>query len=133
VRDAACRHHADIALRDAIARGEMTGPRIWACGLGITSTTGHMDREKILPPHLTLPGPSAVADGPEEARKAVRLDLRYDVGFIKFNATLTEPVRRYQGYCAPEMTAATMVALIEEAHWHGRTVAAHCYGGAGAD
>ncbi len=111
----------------------MTGPRIWACGLGITSTTGHMDREKILPPHLTLPGPSAVADGPEEARKAVRLDLRYDVGFIKFNATLTEPVRRYQGYCAPEMTAATMVALIEEAHWHGRTVAAHCYGGAGAD
>ncbi len=133
VRDAACRHYADIALRDAIARGDVTGPRIWACGLGITSTTGHMDREKILPPHLTLPGPSAVADGPEEARKAVRLNLRYDVDFIKFNATLTEHVRRYQGYCAPEMTAATMAALIEEAHWHGRTVAAHCYGGAGAD
>lgn len=133
VRDAACRHYADIALRDATARGDVVGPRIWACGLGITSTAGHMNREKLLPPHLTLPGPSAVADGPEEAHKAVRLDLRYDVDFIKFNATRTEHVRRYQGYCAPEMTAATMAALIAEAHWHGRTVTAHCYGGAGAD
>jgi imidazolonepropionase-like amidohydrolase len=132
VRDAACRHYADIAVRDAIARGELIGPRIWACGLGITSTSGHMDREKVLPPHLSLPGPSAVADSPEEARKAVRLNLRYDVDFIKFNATLTEHVRRYQGSSAPEMTAETMAALIEEAHWHGRTVTAHCYGGDGA-
>ncbi|HET7037589.1 MAG TPA: amidohydrolase family protein [Thermomicrobiaceae bacterium] len=133
VRDAACRYYADISLRDAINRGELTGPRIWACGLGITSTAGHMDREKILPPHLSLPGPSAVADGPVEARTAVRQNLRYDVDFIKFNATLTEHVRRYQAYCAPEMTAETMQALIEEAHWHGRRVTAHCYGGPGAD
>jgi imidazolonepropionase-like amidohydrolase len=132
VRDAACSHYADIALRDAINRGQLTGPRIWACGLGITSTSGHMDREKILPPHISLPGPSAVADGPEEARKAVRMNLRYDVDFIKFNATLTEHVRRYKGYCAPEMTFDTMQALIQEAHWHGRTVTAHCYGGDGA-
>ncbi len=132
IRDAAARHYADIAVRDAINRGQFAGPRIWACGLGITSTTGHMDREKILPPHLSLPGPSAVADGPDEARKAVRLNLRYNVDFIKFNATLTEHVRRYRGYCAPEMTFETMKALIEESHWHGRTVTAHCYGGDGA-
>lgn len=132
VRDAASRYYADVALRDAINRGEVRGPRIWACGLGITSTAGHMDRDKALPPHLSLPGPSAVADNPDEARKAVRQNLRYDVDFIKFNATLTEHVRRYGGYCAPEMTAETMRALIEEAHWHGRTVTAHCYGGDGA-
>jgi len=133
IRDAAARHYADIAVRDAINRGEFVGPRIWACGLGITSTTGHMDREKILPPHLSLPGPSTVADSPDEARKAVRLNLRYNVDFIKFNATLTEHVRRYRGYCAPEMTFDTMKALIEESHWHGRTVTAHCYGGDGAN
>ena len=132
IRDAAARHYADIAVRDAINRGDFIGPRIWACGLGITSTTGHMDREKILPPHLSLPGPSTVADNPDEARKAVRLNLRYDVDFIKFNATLTEHVRRYRGYCAPEMTFETMKALIDESHWHGRTVTAHCYGGDGA-
>ncbi len=132
VRDAASRYYADIALRNAINCGQVRGPRIWACGLGITSTAGHMDREKALPPHLSLPGPSAAADSPDEARKAVRQNLRYDVDFIKFNATLTEHVRRYAGYCAPEMTAETMQALIQEAHWHGRKVTAHCYGGDGA-
>ena len=132
VRDAASRYYADVALRDAINRGELRGPRIWTCGLGITSTAGHMDRDRALPPHLSLPGPTAVADTPDEARKAVRQNLRYDVDFIKFNATLTEHVRRYGGYCAPEMTAETMRALIEEAHWHGRMVTAHCYGGDGA-
>jgi imidazolonepropionase-like amidohydrolase len=132
VRDAACRHFADIAIRDAINRGELVGPRIWACGLGITSTAGHMDREKDLAPHVSLPGPHAVADDPTEARRAVRLNLRNNVDFIKINATLTEHVRRYFGYCAPEMTRETMAAIFEEAHWHGRRVTAHCYGGPGA-
>lgn len=132
VRDAACREYADIAVRDAINAGDLVGPRIWACGLGITSTSGHMDREKYLAPSVKLPGPSAVADSPDEARRAVRQNLRYDVDFIKFNATLTEHIRRYRGYCAPEMTRETMAALIEEAHWHGRRVTAHCHGGDGA-
>lgn len=132
VRDAASRYFADVALRDAINRGELTGPRLWCCGLGITSTAGHMDREKYLAPHLTLPGPDAVADDPTEGRKAVRLNLRNNVDFIKINATLTEHVRRYFGYCAPEMTRETMAAIFQEAHWHGRKVTAHCYGGEGA-
>ncbi|MGQ0550567.1 MAG: amidohydrolase family protein [Armatimonadota bacterium] len=132
VRDAASRYYADVALRDAINRGDIVGPRLWCCGLGITSTAGHMDREKYLAPHLTLPGPSAVADDPTEGRKAVRLNLRNNVDFIKINATLTEHVRRYFGYMAPEMTRETMAAIFEEAHWHGRRVTAHCYGGPGA-
>jgi len=41
-------------------------------------------------------------------------------------------VRRYKGYCAPEMTRETMAAIFEEARWHGRRVTAHCYGGDGA-
>ncbi len=132
VRDAAARYYADVAVRDAINRGELVGPRVWCCGLGITSTAGHMDREKYLAPHLSLPGPSAVADDPTEGRKAVRFNLRNNVDFIKINATLTEHVRRYFGYMAPEMTRETMAAIFEEAHWHGRRVTAHCYGGPGA-
>lgn len=132
VRDAAARYYADVAVRDAINRGELVGPRLWCCGLGITSTAGHMDREKYLAPHLSLPGPSAVADDPTEGRKAVRFNLRNNVDFIKINATLTEHVRRYFGYMAPEMTRETMAAIFEEAHWHGRRVTAHCYGGPGA-
>lgn len=131
LRDAGCRYYADVAVRDAIARGDLPGPRLWVCGQGITSTSGHMDREKGLPPHLRLDELSTVADGPVEARRAVRLNLRYNVDFIKINATISEHVRRYSGYCAPEMTKETMAALFEEAHWHGRKVTAHCHGGPG--
>jgi imidazolonepropionase-like amidohydrolase len=131
IRDASCQHFADVAVRDAINSGRLVGPRIWCSGLGITSTTGHMDREKGLPPHVSLPGLSGVADGPVEARRAVRLNLRYNVDIIKMNATLSEHVRRYGGYCAPEMTRETMEAIIDEAHWHGRKVTAHCHGGPG--
>ena len=132
LRDAACRHYLDVAIRDAIDAGSLPGPRLWTCGLGITSTAGHMDFAKFLAPHMPWSGPSAVADGPTEGRRAVRQNLAQDVDFIKINATLTEHVRRYQGYCAPEMTRETMAAIIEEAHWHGRKVTAHCYGGDGA-
>ena len=132
LRDAGCRYFADVALRDAIERGDIPGPRLWCCGLGLTSTAGHMDREKYLAPHLSAPGPSAVADDPTEGRRAVRLNLRNNVDFIKINATLTEHVRRYGAICGPEMTRETMAAIFEEAHWHGRKVTAHCYGGDGA-
>jgi len=131
VRDASCRDFADVAVRDAINSGRLCGPRLWVSGLGITSTTGHMDREKGLPPHISLPGLKALADGPVEARRAVRLNLRFNVDIIKFNATLSEHVRRYGGTCAPEMTKETMAAIIEESHWHGRKVTAHCHGGEG--
>lgn len=132
LRDAACRHYLDVAIREAIDEGDLVGPRLWTCGLGITSTSGHMDFAKYLAPHMQWSGPSAVADGPTEGRRAVRQNLAHDVDFIKINATLTEHVRRYEGYCAPEMTRETMVAIIDEAHLHGRKVTAHCYGGDGA-
>ena len=77
-------------------------------------------------------GTKNAANATPHNASVARPNLRYDVDFIKFNATLTEHVRRYQGYCAPEMTRETMAALIEEAHWHGRRVTAHCYGGDGA-
>jgi imidazolonepropionase-like amidohydrolase len=132
LRDCASRYYADVALRDAINQGDLVGPRLWCSGLGITSTTGHMDLEKHFAPHVHIDFPDAVADSPEEARKKVRQNLRYNVDFIKINVTLTEHVRRYKGYCAPEMTKETIQAIIEEAHWHGRRVTAHCYGGPAA-
>lgn len=132
LRDVACRHYVDVDLRNAINDGLVTGPRLWVSGLGISSTAGHMDFNKFLAAHASSQGPTATADSPDEARRAVRQNLARDVDLIKFNATLTEHVRRYGGYCAPEMTEATMAALIDEAHLHGRRTTAHCYGGEGA-
>jgi imidazolonepropionase-like amidohydrolase len=131
IRDLSCRHYADVALRDAINAGRLEGPRMKVCGLGITSTAGHMDRGKHFIPGVILPGPSATADGPDEARRAVRLNLRYGVDFIKINVTLSELVRPLGGLYSPEMTLDTMRAICEVAHAHGRKVAAHCHGGIG--
>lgn len=134
IRVAGSQHYADVALRDQINAGLVKGPRIWAAGQGITSTSGHMDRNKRLPPHQrNTDDLTTVADGPVEARKAVRINLSFDVDHIKINATLTEHVRRYGGYCSPEMTRDVFEAICDEAHMHGRRVTAHCYGGIGAD
>jgi imidazolonepropionase-like amidohydrolase len=131
IRDLACRHYADVALRNAIDAGRLEGPRMRVCGLGLTSTAGHMDRAKHFAPGVVVPGPSAVVDGPDEGRRAVRANLRYGVDFIKINATLSELVRPLGGLCSPEMTRETMTAICETAHAHGRRVAAHCHGGVG--
>jgi imidazolonepropionase-like amidohydrolase len=131
VRDLACRHYADVSLRDAINAGRLEGPRLKVCGVGLTSTAGHMDRHKYFAPGVVLPGPAAIADTPDEGRRAVRMNLRYGVDFIKINATLSELVRPLGGLCSPEMTLETMQAICEVAHDHGRKVAAHCHGGKG--
>ena len=133
IRDLSCDQFADVALRDAIAAGKLEGPRMRVCGLGLTSTAGHMDRSKHFAPGVTLAEPTATADGPDEARRAVRMNLRFDVDFIKMNATMSELVRRRGGLYSPEMTLETMRAICEVAHGHGRKVAAHCHGGIGVD
>ncbi len=133
IRDLSCQQFADVALRDGIAAGKLEGPRMRVCGLGLTSTAGHMDRSKYFAPGVTLAEPAATADGPDEARRAVRMNLRFDVDFIKINATLSELVRRRGGLYSPEMTLETMRAICEVAHAHGRKVAAHCHGGIGVD
>jgi len=131
IRDASCRDYADVAVRDAINSGRLPGPRLWVSGQGITSTSGHMDPDKAYPPHMHHTGPSTVADSPDEARRAVRQNLKYNVDIIKTNVTISEWVRRYDGYCAPEMTKEVMQAIADEAHWHGRKVTAHSHGGIG--
>lgn len=131
LRDATSRYFADLALRDAIDSGRLVGPRLWVSGMGLTSTFGHMDRDKYFAPHVSLPGSSMIADDPTEALKCTRQLIGRGVDFIKINATLSEHVRRYGGYCAPEMTYDTMKAICDEAHRHGRKVIAHCHGGEG--
>ncbi len=64
----------NIALRDAINKGIIVGPRIFTAGKSIASTGGHADptngMKKVL---MGDPGPKeGVVNSPEEGRKAVR-------------------------------------------------------------
>ena len=124
--------YVDVALRDAIDEGLLPGPRLRVSGQGITITGGHMDRTGW-PLEVNATGRTGVGDGPWGMRKAARMQLKYGVDLLKFNAAISVHSLDYtqrQPY-KQEMTYEEMAAICEEAHWAGKRAAAHAYGGAG--
>ncbi|HKP52719.1 MAG TPA: amidohydrolase family protein [Chloroflexia bacterium] len=105
----------EMALRDAFASGEMPGPRLLCAGKCITMTGGHGWQIGI------------EADGPDEVRKAARLNLRHGADCIKIMATggvLTPGVEPGSSQLGEE----EMRAGIEEAHKVGKLTATHAQG-----
>jgi len=116
-----------IDLRDAIARGDVVGPRLSACGRGLTVTGGHMD-----PPgyadHVSFDNFALACDGPDEFLKGVRTEARRGADFIKLNTAVGS--RKVPGvYWRPEMNPAEIRAACDEAHAQGLYVASHTSGG----
>ncbi len=87
-----------VAVRDAIERGDLLGPRAVVAGRVIDQS----DLEGLVDQATT----------PDEVRLAVRLQVEAGVDLIKLYATLT-----------PELLAAG----IDEAHLHGRQAIAHLH------
>jgi imidazolonepropionase-like amidohydrolase len=134
IRDLGANDWVDIALRDAINEGWQFGPRIVACGHGITSPGGHMDARRYARPGTPielLSSIGVVVESADEARSAAWEQLMRGADVIKLNATLSEYVRALGGQCSPELTFEAMQAICEVAHNAGRKVAAHCHGGPG--
>ena len=134
IRDLGARDWVDVALRDAIAAGDMPGPRMIVCGHGITGPGGHMDPRRGARPGIPadlLGGIGVIATSPDDARRATWEQLMGGADVIKINATLSEYVRALGGQCTPEMTLDMMRAICEIAHGTLRKVAAHCHGGPG--
>ena len=121
----------DISLRNAINRGVVEGPRISACGYGLTSTGGHMDLRSGLRPDVSLGYFNNVVDTPEQARSAVRFLVRMGVDHIKINAGRGYRVKGRPIIFAPEMRPDVLQTIVEEAHTAGRKVAAHSLGSQG--
>lgn len=117
-----------IDLRDAVQAGYVTGPRIMACGMGLTVTGGHMDQGGFAD-HVSLRNFTSPCDGPDAFRKGVRTQMRRGADFIKVNPCVgsrkdpdTQPYRF-------EMTPAEIRAACDEAHEMGFHVGAHTSGG----
>ncbi len=79
----------NIALRNAINKGLIVGPRVFTAGKSIATTGGHADPTNGFSRALMGdPGPDAgVANGPEECRKAVRQAYKNGSDLIKITAT----------------------------------------------
>jgi imidazolonepropionase-like amidohydrolase len=115
VRDLGNPFGVAIAVRDAIERGLLRGPRIIAAGKLICMTGGHGWYVGI------------EADGPHEMRKAVRENLKAGADCIKVIAT--------GGVLSPgvevehsQLELDELEVAVSEAHRAGRRVAAHAIG-----
>ncbi|MEO5577471.1 MAG: amidohydrolase family protein [Sphingomicrobium sp.] len=121
---------AVMALRDAIGRGWVQGPRIVDAGQSISTTGGHMDRRNGISDEMAerLPAPENLCDGPDECRKVVRNQIGRGADVIKF--ATTGGVNSGTGL-ATRMLEAEARALVETAHAYGRKVAVHAHGAEG--
>ncbi|MEL6484318.1 MAG: amidohydrolase family protein, partial [Bacteroidota bacterium] len=79
----------NIALRKAIDRGTVDGPRIFTAGKAIASTGGHADPTNGMRNDLKGdPGPKeGVVNSPEDGKKAVRQRYKDGADVIKITAT----------------------------------------------
>jgi imidazolonepropionase-like amidohydrolase/heat shock protein HslJ len=127
VRDLWAKDFTDVALRDAIDRGEVEGPRMLVATLAIGSTGGHNEDVEGLSPTVTVGGESGIADGVDGVRKLARYEIKYGADVLKIMATEGGG----EGKNVPNETQFTleeMQAIVAEGHRYGKKVAAHAHG-----
>jgi imidazolonepropionase-like amidohydrolase len=121
---------ADRALRDAIARGEIEGPRMLVANHSIGMTGGHCDRTNHLDPDTRPQAQdfrSGVADGVADVRRAVRYQIKHGADVIKICAS-GGVMSQGDAVGAPQLTLEEMKAAVDEAGRADRKVAAHAHG-----
>jgi len=119
-----------LALREAIKRGWVQGPRIIDAAQSISTTGGHMDGRGALNDEMVahMPDPENLCDSVESCRRVVRRQIDRGAEVIKF--ATTGGVNSGTGL-ATRMYEDEAKALVDTAHAYGRKVAVHAHGGDG--
>ncbi|MBX0315705.1 metal-dependent hydrolase family protein [Planococcus glaciei] len=115
VRNLGSKWHVDLAYRNAVNTGLLTGPTVYGSGQPIVMTGGH-----------GYPMASE-ADGEDEVRKAARQTLKQGADVLKLMATggvMTPGVDPG----SPQLSEKEMRAAVEEALHAGKTTASHAQG-----
>ncbi len=126
IRDVGAREYVDVALRNAINRGVVVGPRMQVATLTVGATGGHGDLVGFSP-NLRFDEFSGIADGVDAIRKLVRTEIKHGADVIKFMAT-AGVLSEEDSVSAPQYSLEEMKAVVEEAAMWGRRVAAHAHG-----
>ena len=133
-RDVGSSDFIDVGLRNAAAAGAILGPRMLVSVHALGATGGHCDDQNGMRPGIfgfESNYEHGVIDSPEEARKAVRYNIKYGADVIKVCATggvlsLTDPPD------IPQLTQDELNAIVDEAHTLRKKTAAHAHGAEGA-
>lgn len=117
--------YADVALRTAIDRGLVEGPRMQVATRAIAATGGYFPVE-LSPDLRDFPRGAQMITGADEARRTVREQVYYGADLIKIYADFVDAgspnttARVHQ-----TLTREEIRAVVEEAHKGGHRVAAH--------
>jgi len=120
----------NTALRDAINKGTVPGPRIYSVNKSLAITGGHADPTNGYGEHImcAMPGPeSGVCDGVEECMKAVRQQVKLGADWIKITATAGVLSIAKDGD-GPQFTIEEIKAIVDTGKDRGVKVAAHAHG-----
>jgi imidazolonepropionase-like amidohydrolase len=126
IRDVGASEFIDVALRDAIERGDVIGPRMQVATLAVGATGGHGDLVGFSP-YLESEEFSGIADGIDEIRKLIRFEIKHGADLIKLIAT-AGVLSEEESVGAPQYSLEEMKAAVNEAAMWGRKVAAHAHG-----
>lgn len=127
VADLGASNEAIFALRDAVRRGDVPGPRIIASGSAVSIHGGHGDANGYRDDILHLMSPESICSGPEDCMRAVRLQVRSGADIIKITATGGVLSNTAAGL-AQQFSEDELAAIVASAHRMGRQVTAHAHG-----
>ncbi|MEO8449941.1 MAG: amidohydrolase family protein [Gemmatimonadota bacterium] len=120
------RYYSSVSVRNAIARGDFQGSRMFVAPHAISATGGHGDIN-TLAPDLDLQAATVVVDGADNLRKAIREEFKYGADWIKL--TLTGGVMSAGDN--PKVTTFTdeeLAAAVDETHRHFKKITVHAIG-----
>ncbi len=122
----------NVALRNAINQGKVSGPRIYTAEKAIGTTGGHADPTNGYKNELVGdPGPKdGVINSIEDAKKAVRQRYKNGADLIKITATGGVLSMAENGE-NPQFTFEEIKEIVNTAKDYGMHVAAHAHGDEG--
>ena len=112
LREHGARNKVGFAIKEALSRGYMAGPRMQVSGRPITCSGGHF--------HMC----NEVADGPDEIRRSVRRLVHEGADYIKIMTSGGGTAGTLPGRAS--YSVEELHAVVHEAHHFHRLTAAHC-------
>jgi imidazolonepropionase-like amidohydrolase len=118
---------ADTAVRDAIDKGLVPGPRLRISGNAVDILGGHEDALGFNPEQRVLPN-ATQANSADDLVRVIRQQFKEGADFIKIYETGHDQIRNGELHTPAQYTEAELNAAIREAARVGKRVAVHATG-----
>lgn len=127
VADLGASNESIFALRAAVRRGDVPGPRIIASGQAVSIHGGHGDINGYREDIMHIFSGENICSGADDCMRAVRLQVRSGADIIKITATGGVLSNTAAGL-GQQFSDEELAAIVGAAHRMGRQVTAHAHG-----